>query len=230
MRRLSTALIDGLAELHSVDVNAAGLSNFGKPKGYVERQVTGWTKRYFAAKTDEVPAFEESAKWLAQNMPADNVSMGAGALASLIHGDFKYDNVVLSPDDITKITAVLDWEMATIGDPLMDLGTTLGYWIEQGDPDENKMLGLGPTALPGNLNRMELVERYAKQTGRDVDNALFYFVYGVLKIAVIAQQIYKRFVEGHSKDPRFQMMIMGVQILSKTAALAIEKDRIYDLG
>ncbi len=225
MRRLSTALVDGLAELHSVDVNAAGLANFGKPEGYVERQVAGWTKRYFAAKTDEIPAFEEAAKWLAENMPADGPRDGA-----LIHGDFKYDNVVLSPDDITKITAVLDWEMATLGDPLMDLGTTLGYWIEEGDPDENKMLGLGPTALPGNLNRIELVERYAKQTGRNVDNALFYFVYGLLKIAVIAQQIYKRFVEGHSKDPRFQAAIMGVHILSKTASLAIEKDRIYDLA
>lgn len=223
MRRLSTALIDGLAELHSVDVSAAGLESFGRPEGYVERQVSGWTKRYFAAKTDEVPEFEESAAWLAKNMPAD----GPGAL---IHGDMKYDNVVLSPDDITKIAAVLDWEMATIGDPLMDLGTTLGYWVEGNDPDANKMLGLGPTALPGNLNRIELVERYATQTGRDVNDALFYFVYGLLKIAVIAQQIYKRFVEGHSKDPRFQSMIMGVQILSKTAALALEKDRIYDLG
>ncbi|MFH2004992.1 MAG: phosphotransferase family protein [bacterium] len=223
MQALSTALIDGLAELHAIDVATAGLSSLGRPEGYVERQVTGWTKRYFDAKTDEVPAVEEAASWLADHLPPDQPG-------ALIHGDYKYDNLVLDPRRLTRIVAVLDWEMATVGDPLMDLGTTLGYWIDPNDPDENKLLPLGPTLLPGNLTRMELVERYAKQSGRDTFDAVFYYVYALLKIAVIAQQIYKRYVDGHTKDPRFAMMIMGVQILGKTAALALDKDRIYDLG
>jgi len=223
MRRLSTALIDGLAELHGVDVAAADLADFGRPKGYVERQVTGWARRYFDAKTDEIPEVEEAAGWLADHLPDDNPG-------ALIHGDFKYDNLVLDPVELTRIIAVLDWEMATVGDPLMDLGTTLGYWVEASDPDEIKMLPLGPTLLPGNLTRMELAERYAAQTGRSVDNVLFYFVYALLKIAVIAQQIYKRFKDGHTKDPRFAMMIVGVQLLGRSAVRAIELGRIYDLA
>ncbi len=223
MRRLSTALIDGLAELHSVDVAAADLADFGKPQGYVERQVTGWTKRYFNAQTDDIPEVEAAARWLAENLPADNPG-------ALIHGDYKYDNLVLDPQVLTRIVAVLDWEMATVGDPLMDLGTTLGYWVEESDPDAIKMLPLGPTLLPGNLTRMELVRRYEAQTGRSVDNVLFYYVYALLKIAVIAQQIYKRFKEGHTQDPRFAMMIVGVQLISQSAATAIERGRIYDLA
>ena len=223
MRGLSTALIDGLAELHSVDVGAADLADFGRPKGYVERQVTGWTKRYFNAKTDEIPEVEEAAKWLADHLPADYPG-------ALIHGDYKYDNLVLDPSDLTRVIAVLDWEMATVGDPLMDLGTTLGYWVEASDPDEIKMLPLGPTLLPGNLTRMELAERYAEKSGLPVENVLFYFVYALLKIAVIAQQIYKRFKDGHTKDPRFAMMIVGVQLLGRSAVRAIERRRIYDLA
>lgn len=223
MRRLSTALIDGLAELHGVDVVAADLADFGRPEGYVERQVIGWTKRYFNAKTDEIPEVEEAAQWLGDHLPADNPG-------ALIHGDFKYDNLVLDPIELTRIIAVLDWEMATVGDPLMDLGTTLGYWVEASDPDAIKMLPLGPTLLPGNLTRMELVKRYEHQTGRNVDQLLFYFVYALLKIAVIAQQIYKRFKDGHTKDPRFAMMIVGVQLLGQSAVRAIERQRIYDLA
>jgi aminoglycoside phosphotransferase (APT) family kinase protein len=223
MRRLSQALIDGLSELHAVDVKAAGLADYGRPEGYVERQVTGWTERYFKAKTDEVPEVEEAAAWLAQNLQPERG-------AALIHGDFKYDNLVLDPGDLTSIIAVLDWEMATVGDPLMDLGVTLGYWIDPTDPEEHRMLPFGPTLLPGNLTRMELVERYAKKSGLEVGKILFHYVYALFKIAVIAQQIYKRFKEGHTKDPRFAMMIMGVQILGKTATRAIEKDRIYDLA
>ena len=223
MRCLSTALIDGLAELHSVDIAAADLSDFGRPQGYVERQVSGWTKRYFNAQTDEIPEVEEAARWLNEHLPADNPG-------ALIHGDYKYDNLVLDPEDLTRIIAVLDWEMATVGDPLMDLGTTLGYWVEDSDPDPIKMLPLGPTLLPGNLTRMELVRRYEQRTGRNVDNVLFYYVYALLKIAVIAQQIYKRFKEGHTKDPRFAMMIVGVQLLGQSAVAAIERGRIYDLA
>jgi len=223
MRALSTSLCDTLAELHAVDLDGAGLSGEGRPEGYVERQVQGWTRRYADARTDDVPQVEEVAAWLEAHRPAESG-------AALIHGDFKYDNLVLDPDDLSRIVAILDWEMATVGDPLMDLGTTLGYWIEAGDPPEHRMLPLGPTQLEGNLTRMELVERYAKVSGRDVGDPLFYYVYGLFKIVVIAQQIYKRFKEGKTRDPRFASMIFGVQILSRTAARAIERGRIHDLG
>ena len=126
-RRLSTALIDNLADLHALDYQAAGLGDLGKPEGYVTRQVTGWTERYAKARTDDLPAMDRVARWLAERMPPESGP-------ALIHNDYKYDNLVLDPDDLTRIVAVLDWEMATVGDPLMDLGTTLGYWVEAGDP------------------------------------------------------------------------------------------------
>jgi aminoglycoside phosphotransferase (APT) family kinase protein len=223
MRPLSTALIDNLAQLHAVDLASTGLADEGRPEGYVKRQIEGWTRRYVDAKTDEVQEVEEIYTWLAQQMPKESV-------ASLIHGDYKYDNLVLDPDDLTDIVAVLDWEMATVGDPLMDLGTSLGYWIDPSDPAEHKMLPLGPTLLEGNLTRTELVARYAETSGRDLPDPLFYYVYGLFKIVVIAQQIYKRFKEGLTKDPRFASMILGVQILARTAARAIERGRIHDLG
>jgi aminoglycoside phosphotransferase (APT) family kinase protein len=223
VRRLSTALVDGLAELHAVDVAGAGLADLGHPEGYVRRQVEGWTRRYRDAQTDEVPPLEAAAAWLAAHLPPE-------AGAALIHNDYKYDNVVLAPDDLGRIVAVLDWEMATVGDPLMDLGTTLGYWLDPDDPPEHRLLPFGPTLLPGNLTRAEVVARYAAQSGRAVPDALFYYVFALLKIAVIAQQIYRRFVDGHTKDPRFASMILGVRILGQTAARALERGRIDRLG
>jgi len=219
---LSTSLIDGLAELHSIDVEATGLGDYGRPDGYIERQVRGWTGRYFNAKTDEVTEVEEAASWLGDNMPSE-------AGAAIVHGDFKYDNLVLDPQDLTTILAVLDWEMATVGDPLMDLGVTLGYWIDPDDASDVRQLPFGPTLLEGNLTRGQLVERYQETTGREVADPVFYYVYALFKIAVIAQQIYKRFKEGFTKDPRFAMMIMGVKILGQQAARAIEKGRISEL-
>lgn len=223
MRAVSEALVDGLAELHSVDYAAAGLGELGHPEGYVRRQVEGWTKRYQAARTDDVPGVEQAARWLADHMPEERD-------AALVHNDFKYDNLVLDPDDLSHIVAVLDWEMATIADPLMDLGTSLGYWVDPDDPDELRMLPVGPTTLPGNLTRAGVVERYASATGRDTSEILFYYVYGLFKIAVIAQQIYHRFKMGESHDPRFAAMIMGVAILGRTAARAIDAGRIDHLA
>ena len=121
--QLCTALIDNLATLHAVDYRAAGLGDLGKPDGYVERQVTGWSERHAKAKTDELPAMDRLSVWLKQTMPKESA-------AALIHNDYKYDNLLLDSADPTRIVAVLDWEMATVGDPLMDLGTTLGYWVE----------------------------------------------------------------------------------------------------
>src|SRR5207248_2866995 len=127
-RRLSTALIDNLALLHALDYKAAGLADLGKPEGYVTRQVTGWINRYVNARTDPLPEMDWIARWLTDHTPAESG-------AALVHNDYKYDNLLLDPADLTRIVAVLDWEMATVGDPLMDLGTTLGYWVEPGDPE-----------------------------------------------------------------------------------------------
>ena len=231
MRRLCEALVDNLAALHAVDVTAGGLAEIGRPDGYVERQVRGWTQRYAASRTDDVPEFDAAAAWLAENMPTGTAT---GALAhggvALVHNDYKYDNLVLDPDDLTTILAVLDWEMATVADPLMDLGTSLGYWVDPEDPDEVKIIAQGPTLTPGNLSRREVVERYAQASGRDVSGIVFYFVYGLFKIAVIAQQIYKRFREGHTKDPRFAGLLFAVQVVSRAAVRAIERGRIHDLA
>ncbi len=223
MRALSSALIDNLAALHAVDIQRTGLASLGHPEGYVARQVAGWTERYFRAKTDEIARVEQAAAWLARNMPAESG-------AALVHNDYKYDNIVFDPAQLTRIVAVLDWEMATVGDPLMDLGTTLGYWVDPDDADEVKALPMGPTSLPGNLTRMQLVERYAQESGRDVGSVLFHYVFALFKIAVIAQQIYKRFKEGFTRDPRFGTLIFGVEVLGKQAVRAIEKGRIHDLA
>jgi aminoglycoside phosphotransferase (APT) family kinase protein len=223
MRRLSEAFIDNLVELHAVDYQAAGLGAVGRPEGYVARQVKGWTERYKNARTDDLPEVEQAAAWLAENRPPE-------AGAALIHNDYKYDNLVLDPEDLSGILAVLDWEMATIGDPLMDLGTTLGYWIDPDDPDELQTLQFGLTTRPGNLNRQQLVERYAQKSGRDVSHVLFYYVYALFKIAVIVQQIYQRYKLGFTQDERFANLIVFVQVLGKTAARAIEKGHIDRLG
>ncbi len=217
MRRLSENFIDNLVEIHRVDIQTAGLGGLGRPEGYVKRQVEGWAQRYHSARTDDIPEMEHVAAWLAGHMPPESG-------AALIHNDYKYDNLVLDSDDPAQIIGVLDWEMATIGDPLMDLGTSLGYWIDPQDPPELQALNFGLTTLPGNLNRRELAERYAQQSGRDLSNMTFYYVYALFKIAVIVQQIYARFKAGYSQDERFAGLFFAVQVLSRAAVQAIEKE------
>jgi len=219
MADLSQSFIDNLAELHQVDYNAARLSDLGHPEGYVARQVHGWSKRYRNAQTDDIPAMEHLAGWLAENMPAESA-------ATLIHNDYKYDNIVLDPSDLTRIIALLDWEMATLGDPLMDLGTTLSYWVEKGEPEA---LSFGPTRLPGNLSRQQLVDRYQDKTNRDIVNPVFYYAFGLFKLAVIIQQIYTRYKKGHTQDARFAGLIHVVQVCAEMASTALDKNRIYDL-
>jgi aminoglycoside phosphotransferase (APT) family kinase protein len=219
VRRLCESLIDGLARLHSLDCSAAGLADLGKPDGYVERQVSGWSRRYRDARTDDLPAMERAADWLAANRPPESG-------AALIHNDYKFDNLVLDPADLGRIVAVLDWEMATIGDPLLDLGTTLGYWIQADDPEPIRRFLAGPTAMPGSLNRRELAERYAAAAGRQLPDLLFYYVYGLFKIAVIAQQIYARFVRGATHDPRFAALGAVVAALGESAGRAIDSSRL----
>lgn len=215
MHDLSVTFIDNLAQIHSIDYQAAGLGELGRPEGYVVRQVRGWTERYANARTDDVPEIERAAAWLAENVPAESG-------AALIHNDYKYDNLVLDPQNLTRIVAVLDWEMATVGDPLMDLGSTLGYWVDRDDPDELQALAFGPTMRPGNLDRRGLIERYAQVSRRDVAQIQFYYVYGLFKIAVIVQQIYKRYTQGFSRDPRFAEFNAAVRVLGTSAVRAID--------
>jgi aminoglycoside phosphotransferase (APT) family kinase protein len=222
MRRVSEATIDTLAEIHSLDWRAAGLEGIGKPEGYVRRQVEGWTERYRKAQTDDVPQFEELGKWLFAHLPADSSP-------ALIHNDFKYDNLVFD-EGLSSVASVLDWEMATVGDPLMDLGTTLGYWIEPDDPPVFQVTVFGPTNLPGNLRRRELVARYAEKTGRDVGDVLFYYANALYKLAVVAQQLYKRWKDGLTKEDRYAVMLAGVQAVTSSALVAIDKGRIDRLG
>jgi aminoglycoside phosphotransferase (APT) family kinase protein len=224
MRRISKTFIENLVEIHEVDYRAAGLGEMGHPAGYVARQIEGWTKRYYNARTDEVASIERLASWLGEHTPLDS-SRGA-----LIHNDYKYDNVVFAPGDLSEVIAVLDWEMATIGDPLMDFGTTLGYWVDPDDPDEWQRYGFGLTTLPGNFSRSELVEYYARRSGLDVGDAVFYYAYGLLKMAVIVQQIYYRYKQGWTRDERFAGLGLLVKACGDLAGRAIEKRRIDRLG
>ena len=208
VRQLCESFIDNLATLHTLDYNAAGLGQLGRPEGYVERQVSGWAERYQSARTDDHPEMKVLAAWLLDNQPAD-------CGPALIHNDYKYDNLMLDARDPTRIVAVLDWEMATIGDPLMDLGTTLAYWIQPSDPEELHARAFGPTLLPGSMTRDELVCRYSEKTGLVTDRLCFYCSYGLFKLAVIIQQIYARYVRGHTQDPRFRDLGTTVEQLAQ---------------
>lgn len=219
LRKMGESLIDNLAVLHQIDFKAAGLGDLGKPEGYVERQVTGWTRRYADSQTDSIPEIDASAKWLEANRPPES---GAG----IIHNDYKYDNVVLDPADLTRIIGVLDWEMSTVGDPWMDLGTTLGYWVQEDDGFELQALGFGPTHLPGNPTRKELAARYAEKTGRAVTHLSFYYAFALFKTAVVLQQIYYRYRKGLTKDERFSIFIEGVRVLAQAAARAAETGKV----
>jgi aminoglycoside phosphotransferase (APT) family kinase protein len=223
MAGIADAFVDAFAVLHGVDVEAAGLGDFGRPEGYVQRQVEGWTRRYRRAQTDDVPEVERVAAWLADSQPA---SSGA----ALLHNDYKYDNLVLDADDWTRVRAVLDWEMATVGDPLMDLGSSLGYWAEADDDAALQALALSPTTLPGNPTRAALVARYEAATGRAVERPVFYYAYGLFKLIGIAQQIYRRYRLGHTADERFAGLLHAVRVCARTAERAIERDRISGLG
>lgn len=211
--------IQNLADLHALDYKATGLGELGRPEGYARRQVEGWTKRYFAAKTDEWPELEKAITWLNGSIPAESG-------ASLIHNDYKFDNIMLDPNDLTEITAVLDWEMVTIGDPLMDLGTTLGYWMSRDAGDELLNMPFNPRVLMENISRQELAAMYAAASGRDVSNILFYYVFGTFKIAAIAQQIFARYVKGFTRDARFATFDKFVASLGQFAWRAIQRNSL----
>jgi len=218
-RRLSENFIDNLARLHSLDYEAIGLADLGKPQGYMERQVRGWMERYQASKTGEHAEVELLAAWLSKRMPA------AGG-ATLIHNDYKYDNVVLDPRDVTEIVGVLDWEMSTLGDPLSDLGSALAYWVDPQDSPAMQKIRWCPSTSPGSLTRAELAERYSRSSGRDVSGVVFYLVFARFKIAVIVQQIYYRYCQGLTKDSRFAGMGEVVKTLLGAALHSAETNSI----
>jgi aminoglycoside phosphotransferase (APT) family kinase protein len=218
-RKVCESFIENLAEFHALDYKKIDLENLGKPKGYSNRQVEGWTKRYFNAKTDEHVELEKAIEWLNRNVPE---SSGA----ALVHNDYKFDNVMLNPENLTEIVAVLDWEMATVGEPLMDLGTTLGYWMSKKVGNELLSMPFNPRVLMENISRRELIEMYSEKSGRDVSDMLFYYVFGTFKIAVIAQQIYFRYAKGFTQDKRFATFNQFVGALGKIALHAIEEGEI----
>jgi aminoglycoside phosphotransferase (APT) family kinase protein len=196
-RRLCVGFVDLLVALHAVDLETTGLARLGRGDGYVERQVTGWTDRFARARTPNVPDFAATSEWLTDRQPRDVSSR-------LIHNDFRFDNVVLDPDDFERIVGVLDWEMATVGDPLMDLGGALAYWAEADDDPTMLALRRQPTHLPGMLTRDEVWDRYAARTGLDTSGRRFYEVFGLFRLAVIAQQIYRRFHAGETHNPAYE--------------------------
>jgi aminoglycoside phosphotransferase (APT) family kinase protein len=195
-RRLSESLIDNLIRLHRVDYAAAGLSDLGKPEGYLQRQVAGWIDRYTRSSTHDYPEAGQITDWMQQHIPATHS-------VSLIHNDYKLDNVVLAAQDITRIVGVLDWEMCTIGDSLTDLGTTLAYWVDPTDPAELREHLSDVTTYPGCLTRAEIVQHYADKTNCDTSQIAFYLAFARFKLAVIVQQIFYRYHHGLTRDPRF---------------------------
>jgi aminoglycoside phosphotransferase (APT) family kinase protein len=195
-RRLCLNVIDKLVELHQVDIRATGLDQIGKGTGYVERQIAGWSERFRKAHTEDVSDCETVMAWLAASMPADSGQC-------LIHNDYRFDNVILDPTDPFRVIGVLDWEMATIGDPLMDLGNSLAYWIQADDEPGFQMMRRQPTHRPGMLSRHEVIDYYLQRSGRNAVCFDFYEIYGLFRLAVILQQIYYRYHHGQTRDRRF---------------------------
>ncbi len=208
-RRFCISFWDKLIELHQVDYVAAGLGDFGKPEGYAGRQVLGWNRRYERAITSDVSEFADVRDWLAEHIPADS------GRHSILHGDFRIDNVILDKDDPCNILAVLDWEICALGDPWMDLSNTLAYCIEVDDPAYLKTLVLQPSAAPGMLTRREILDYYQQSTGIDTSDFTFYLVYGYWRNSVILQQIYYRYFHGQTQDQRFRYFGVAVQNLGE---------------
>lgn len=213
-RRISEAVVDCLARLHAVPVSDASFS-FGKAQGFVERQVRGWTERWYNAATEETPAVGQVVEWLKTHLPPTQET-------SLIHNDYKLDNLIMSAESTDHVEALVDWEMATVGDPLADLGLSLCYWARaplfQGTPVTSI------TVQPGWYTREEFVERYALQTGRNLQHLVYYEVLGVFKLAVIIQQIYARYRRGQTADERFRALGQGPRQLAMLAADLAEKN------
>lgn len=196
-RQLCLNVVDRLIDLHQIDYQAAGVDFLFRGDGYARRQIEGWSKRFINARTWNVSRAQYVLKWLQEHIPED-------CAHCIIHNDWRFDNVVLNSDDPTQVIGVLDWEMATIGDPLMDLGNTLAYWVHADDDRLRRATRRQPTHLPGMLRREEVVEYYLDRTGRNIDNWVFYEVYGLFRLAVIVQQIYYRYHHQQTRNPAFR--------------------------
>ena len=218
-RRIGTALVDALADLHLVPPADVGLGDLGRPEGFLERQLSGWTRRWQAAQGGEqadraAAEMQPVIDWLGRNLPA---SRGA----ALLHNDYRLDNCLLDPADPGRIEAVLDWDMSTQGDPLADLGYVLNYWVESGDDPVWREIAAMPTWRDGFPSRAEAIERYAARTGFDVAAIGWHHVFAAFKLAVIIQQIYIRFVRGQTQDQRFRFYYRRVLgLAAKARALA----------
>jgi len=196
-QRLGNALIETLAALHRVDVAATGLQELGHPDGYVRRQLDGWTARWEAARTANTADASALVEWLREHMPPSPA-------ATLVHNDYKLDNMLLDPQDPARIAALLDWDMCTYGDPLMDLGYVLALWPQASDPPAFRLWGM-PTWREGFMTRAQVVAAYGNATGFDVSAAGWYHVFNIFRFAAIIQQIYKRFDAGQTHDERFRV-------------------------
>lgn len=217
-RKLCLNVVDKMIELHQVP--KATLADIGRGDGYTQRQIEGWSGRYLKAKTADAGSFEAVMAWLKDKMPTADVA------SCVIHNDFRFDNVVLNPDNPQQVIGVLDWEMATVGDPLMDLGNTLAYWVQADDDKTFQMMRRQPTHLPGMLTRDEVVAYYGEKTGFGVANFDFYTIYGLFRLAVIMQQIYQRFSLGHAKNPVFGSFIHMINYLEKRCLTLIERSKL----
>jgi len=219
-RQLCLNVIDKMIALHQVDYQAAGLAHLGKGDGYVQRQISGWSERYRKARTDDAVDFESVMSWLNEKMPATDVA------TCLIHNDFRFDNVVLDVDNPLNVIGVLDWEMATLGDPLMDLGNTLAYWVQADDEPQFKQMRRQPTHLPGMLTRKEVIAYYGEKTGYRTDHFDFYEIYGLFRLAVIVQQIYYRFHHGQTRNPQFAFFVHVTNYLEQRCKNLIAQSSI----
>ena len=197
VRQLCHGFVDRLVELHRVDVSSPALAAIGRGEGYIARQVAGWSERWRKALTDDARSADAVIAWLAAKQPAGETAI------CVIHNDYRFDNVVLAPDDPLDIIGVLDWELATLGDPLMDLGSSLAYWVQADDDDAFQSMRMQPTHAVGMLTRREVIDYYAARSGWSVENFDFYEVFGLFRLMVIIQQLYQRYVQGKTSNPRF---------------------------
>jgi aminoglycoside phosphotransferase (APT) family kinase protein len=215
-RRISETVVDTLVEIHAVDWQAAGLATFGHPAGFLERQLTSWIERYNRSQTPESPDVTFLTRWLVEHIPTS-------PSPTLIHNDFKLNNMLLDAHDLARPVAVLDWEMTTIGDPLFDLAISLCYWVQADDPTELRAILPTITYQPGFLSRTEFMERYAAKSGRDLSSMHFYLTFAYFKLSVILQQIYIRWLRGQTQDQRFAIFGSRIRTLLNHATQQVSQ-------